>query len=152
MKHFITTTAELVAEFGAEQHCLLWEIWNHKGVIGVIATPTWSLLAQADMVELPPGGSWTLHGLMAIAIMYLVKELRAWQKKFDKAMKKCEEKLDQQAEKYSRKLDDAYEEGRKWAESEREKTEELQLKHEELLKARVLETKVEADKEAEGKQ
>ena len=55
-------------------------ICAHKGFCGIIANGSWSLLAQINPGALPPGGQWTIHSLLGIAVVFLYRELTAEKK------------------------------------------------------------------------
>lgn len=56
---------------------LLQLYWVHKGAVGVLTCPAWLLICQAEPSALPPGGVGTIYGMMAAAIVFLVREVRA---------------------------------------------------------------------------
>lgn len=55
-------------------------ILANKSVIGVTLASAWSLLGQVEPIALPPGGQWTIQGLMLSAVIFLYRELKAERK------------------------------------------------------------------------
>lgn len=79
--------------------------WAHKGAAGVIACPAWLLICQANPEALPPGGVGTIYGMMAIAILFLVREVREERVKTAALHDKLEAALKEWRESESDRLD-----------------------------------------------
>lgn len=55
-------------------------VWANKTVVGVALTSAWSFIAQIEPITLPPGGQWTIQGLLLSAVLFLYRELKAERK------------------------------------------------------------------------
>ena len=62
-------------------------IWAHKGVIGTVICGIWFPVAQTMPELAPAGGQLTLNAALVLAIVFLVKEIKAERKAADKARK-----------------------------------------------------------------
>lgn len=71
-------------------------ILAHKSVIGVTLASAWSFIGQVEPIALPPGGQWTIQGLMLSAVIFLYRELKAERKNTEserESREKSQEKL-----------------------------------------------------------
>lgn len=78
--------------------------WAHKGAAGVIACPAWLLICQDIPSALPPGGVGTIYGMMAMAILFLVREVKEERSKTAALHDKLEDALKEWRESESERL------------------------------------------------